>query len=146
MDQALLSTISALAGTVVGGVTSFATSYFQQQTQSKAERLAKEVAGRQELYGKFLEETARLYSFAVREDVIDYAHLVDIFALRGRILLISSPEVTQQADSVIKALVDLYMTKNVTDAYVRDSLDRGPDKDPMVSFARACRGELQRMR
>jgi hypothetical protein len=145
MDQAFISTLSALAGTVVGGLTSFATSWVTQATQSKATRLATELSRRCELYGRFLEETARLYSHAVSEEKINYTVLVDIYALRGRILLMSSDDVTKCADDVIKALIDIYIAPNQTDSEVRRKLE-DIGHDPMVAFARVCRKELGALR
>ena len=145
MDTALLSTISALAGTVVGGLTSFATSFASQYAQSRAERVAKERAKREELYGKFIEETARLYSHAQTEERINYDHMVDIFALRGRILLISSVAVTEAADAVIKEMIDIYLAPKRTDAELRADLDQAAH-DPMLGFAHVCRAELRALR
>ncbi|HEY4040635.1 MAG TPA: hypothetical protein VGM32_02195 [Rhodopila sp.] len=145
MDQAYVSTFSALAGTVVGGVTSFATSWVMQVAQSRAARLAAERNRRSELYGRFLEETARLYSHAVAEEKINYAFLVDIFALRGRILLLSSDEVAKGADEVIKKLMAIYDAPNRSDAEVRATMDDLAG-DPMVAFAQVCRRELAALR
>ena len=145
MDAAFIPTISALAGTVIGGITSFATSWLSQTAQSRAQRLAQERTKREELYSKFLEETARLYSHALTEAQVDYTKLVDIFALRGRILLTASDGVVQGADLVIRTLVDLYIAPNRSDADVRASLE-DEKQDVMAAFARACCLELRALR
>jgi hypothetical protein len=133
MDSAYISTLSALAGTAIGGVTSFATSWITQHTQSRLARLTAERARRDELYSKFLEEVARLYSHAATEEKIDHSNLVGTYALRGRILPQSSPEVAESADAVIKVLIDLYIAPNRSDEEWRKALD---DKahDPMIAF------------
>ncbi|HZC96130.1 MAG TPA: hypothetical protein VE267_08415 [Bradyrhizobium sp.] len=145
MDSAYISTLSALAGTAIGGVTSFATSWITQHTQSRLARLTAERARRDELYSKFLEEVARLYSHAATEEKIDHSNLVGIYALRGRILLQSSSEVAESADAVIKVLIDLYIAPNRSDEEWRKALD---DKahDPMIAFSEACRRELRELR
>ncbi len=145
MDQALLSTISALAGTVVGGVTSFTTSWINQASQARAARITAERERRQELYGRFLDEVSRLYSHAVTEQEVNWANLVDIFALRGRILLQSSEPVAEAANDVIKALMDLYIGPKRTAAEVRQDLEEATH-DPMKTFAHACRAELRAIR
>ena len=43
---------------------------------------------------------------------MDYAELVEIFALKGRISLRASEPVKTSADRSIKFLVDLYMAPN----------------------------------
>jgi hypothetical protein len=47
MNLAYLSTISALAGTIIGGVTTFATSWLTHTAQLKSARLAAERARRE---------------------------------------------------------------------------------------------------
>ena len=93
MDSAYLSALSALAGTMIGGVTTFLTSWTTQMAQARSARLSEERARRDQLYSKFLDETARLYSYAMSEDKINHENLVNIFALRGRILLQSSSSI-----------------------------------------------------
>jgi hypothetical protein len=52
--------LAALAGTAIGGLTSFSTSWMTQQAQARAQRIANEREKREALFGKFLEE-ARNY-------------------------------------------------------------------------------------
>ena len=141
MEPALLPTLAALAGTVVGSLTSLATTWMTQSNQARAARTAAEWTRRNELYGKFLDETARLYSLAVSKDKIDYADLVEVFALRGRITLQSDGPVTQRADAVITALIGIYMAPKRSDAEVLQDLETS-SSDLMGAFAAACRKEL----
>ena len=61
MDAAYISALAALAGTAIGGLTSFVTSWMTQHAQAKAQRLAAEREKREILFGRFLEESARLH-------------------------------------------------------------------------------------
>jgi len=56
MDAAYISALAALAGTAIGGLTSFATSRTTQQAQARAQRLAAERDARAALFGRFLDE------------------------------------------------------------------------------------------
>ena len=98
MNVAYLSTVSALAGTIIGGVTTFATSWLTHAAQVKSARLAAERARREELYGKFAEELALLYSFVLGDEGLTYNKLVAIMGLRGRIILLATPDVVASAD------------------------------------------------
>jgi hypothetical protein len=74
MDAAYISAFAALAGTAIGGLTSFATSWTTQQAQARAQRLAAERDARAALFGRFLDEAAKLYSDALqsrRDDMTD---------------------------------------------------------------------------
>jgi hypothetical protein len=142
MDSAYLSALSALAGTMIGGVTTFLTSWTTQMAQARSARLSEERARRDQLYSKFLDETARLYSYAMSEDKINHENLVNIFALRGRILLQSSSSIVEAADAIIKRLVSLYMTPNRSDNDLLRDIENSSD-DLMVAFAKVCRAELR---
>src|SRR5215831_12312662 len=72
MDAAYISAFAALAGTAIGGLTSFATSWITQQAQTRTQRLAAEREARAALFGRFLDEAAKLYSDALqnrRDDI-----------------------------------------------------------------------------
>ena len=132
----------ALARAVIGGVTTFLTSWTTQMAQARSSRLSEERARRDQLYSKFLDETARLYSYAMSEDKINHENLVNIFALRGRILLQSSSSIVEAADAIIKRLVSLYMTPNRSDDDLLRDIENSSD-DLMVAFAKVCRAELK---
>ena len=71
MDAAYISALAALAGSAIGGLTTFATSWTTQQAQARAQRVANEKEKREALFGKFLDEAAKLYADAMqnkRED------------------------------------------------------------------------------
>lgn len=140
----MFSTLSALAGTVVGGLTSFVTSWFVQNSQAKAARLAAERNKREELYGRFMDELARLYSQALTSELREYSSLVAALALRGRITLTSGAEVVEAAERAMMFIVDLYLGPNRTAAEMRAMLD-DPSNDMISDFARCCRAELQRI-
>ena len=143
MDAAYISTLSALAGTVIGAVSTFTTSWMTTRAQERAARLATERTRRDELYSRFLEELSRLYSHAVTEEKVDYTKVVSIYALRGRILLQSSKRVVDSADEAIQRVMDIYLAPNRTDAEV---LAHSRQDDPMKPFADACREELAAFR
>jgi hypothetical protein len=116
-----------------------------QASQARAQRLAAERARREELYGRFLDAIARLYAHAVAEEKVDYAKLVEIFALKGRISLRASEPVKTSADRSIKFLVDLYMAPDRSVGDVRAMMDDSA-ADPLTQFAERCREELERLR
>ena len=113
MDAAYISAFAALAGTAIGGLTSFATSWATQQAQARAQRLAAEREARAALFGRFLDEAAKLYSDALQNRRDDVAKLIG-YALLNRIRLISSPQVVEAADTVARIIVDAYLALNIT--------------------------------
>ena len=114
MDTAYISAFAALAGTAIGGLASFATSWVTQQAQSRAQRRAAERDTRAALFGRFLDEAAKLYSDALQTSRDDVTGLIGIYALTNRIRLLSTPEVVEAADTVVRIIVDTYLAPNIT--------------------------------
>jgi hypothetical protein len=142
MEAAYISALAALAGTAIGGLTSFATSWTTQHAQARTQRLAAERDTRAELFGRFLDEAAKLYSDALQNRRDDITGLISIYALTGRIRLISSPQVVEAAEIAVRNIVDAYLAPNITMQEMRANwIDR--HVDPLRDFSEACRQELQ---
>jgi hypothetical protein len=142
MEAAYISALAALAGTAIGGLTSFATSCSTQQSQAKAQRLASEREKREALFGKFLDEAAKLYADSLQNKREDLSALIAIYALANRIRLISSKRVVESADTVNRIIFDSYLSPNMSLDEVRANwVDR--QVDPLRDFSEACRDELQ---
>jgi hypothetical protein len=143
MDAAYISALAALAGSAIGGLTTFATSWTTQQAQARAQRVANEKEKREALYGKFLDEAARLYADAMqhkREDAP--AAMIGIYALTNRIRLSSSARVVEAADAITQIIIDAYLSPNMTVEEVRNKWIE-QHIDPLRDFSEACREELQ---
>ena len=142
MDAAYISAFAALAGTAIGGLTSFATSWTTQQAQARAQRLAAERDGRAALFGRFLDEAAKLYTDALQNRRDDISGLISIYALTNRIRLMSTERVIESADTVCRLIVDAYLAPNMT---LEDMRANWIDKhiDPLRDFSESCRRELQ---
>ena len=97
---------------------------------------------REALFGKFIDEAAKLYAFALQNKLDDAAALTDIYALANRIRLVSSARVVERADAVAKIIVDAYLAPNMSLEEVRATfIDQ--HIDPLRDFSEACREELQ---
>ena len=142
MDSAYISAFAALAGSAIGGLTSFVTAWATQHAQARAQRLAAEKEARAALFGRFLDEAARLYADALQNKRDETTGLIGIYALVNRIRLISSPQVVDAADTVARIIVDTYLAPNITMEEMRANwIDR--HVDPLRDFSDACRQELR---
>ena len=142
MDAAYISALAALAGTAIGGLTSFATSWMTQHAQVRSERLAAERDKREFLYSRFLEEAAKLYVDASQNKRDDPTAMISIYALANRIRLISSARVVESADDLTRIIIDTYLAPNLTIEEVRARwIER--NVDPLRDFGEACREELR---
>ena len=93
------------------------------------------------MFGRFLEEAAKLYSDALQNRRDDITGLISIYALTNRIRLTSSPQVVEAADTVCRIIIDAYLAPNITLEEMRANwIDR--HVDPLRDFSEACRKEL----
>ena len=84
MDTAYVTAFAALAGSVIGGLTSLAASWLSQHVQFRAQQLAQDLSRREELYKKFIEEASKWYADAYEHDQAKVANLVNLYALVSR--------------------------------------------------------------
>ena len=142
MDGAYVSAFAALAGTAIGGLASFATSWTTQHAQTRAQRIAAERDARAELFGRFLDEAAKLYADALQSRRDDISRLTGIYALTNRIRLTSSDRVVQGADAVARIIIESYAAPNQTMEDMRTNWIEW-HVDPLRDFSEACREELR---
>ena len=132
----MMSTMSALTGTIIGGATTFASGWLTRTAQFRAERAAEQRGKREELYGKFLDEAIRLAMSTSDNGAADF---VAIRAVRMRILLVASDDVAAQAQQIISGLEN-DATRKVGEGMVGDT------RKQLTGFAQACRRELKALR
>jgi hypothetical protein len=143
MDSAYFSTIAALAGSMIGGLTSLATSWLTQHAQFRAQERGHDLSRREDLYRDFIEEASRLYADAYEHDKADTSKLVNLYALVSRMRVRSSPRIIESADRVVRVIIETYLAPNKTFRDVPEILDNEA-MDPLREFSNACREELWR--
>ena len=144
MDSSVISTAAGLLGAIIGGLTSFLSSWVTQNVQARNQRLVAESARRQDLYGAFMDELATLYAAGLRSDTINYGDLVKVFALKGRITLMASAPVDEAADHAMRFVLDLYLGPPRSPQDMRAMMDQS-SADAIGAFARQCREEMRGM-
>jgi hypothetical protein len=141
MNVAYLSALAALAGSAVGGLTSFASAWLTQHRQARAERLSQDKSRRQKLYKQFIDEASKLYADALVHDQAEVSALVSVYALISRMRVLSSSAVIERAEAVVRMIVDAYFAPNKTFPELRKLMD-GHSIDPLRAFSEECRAEL----
>jgi hypothetical protein len=141
MDSAYVSALAALAGSAIGGLTTLAASWLTQHAQFAAQQRAGNHNLRVELYKSFIEEASRLYADAYEHDQASVANLVNLYALISRMRILSSPQVVESADRVVRVIVETYLSPNRSFRDVMELLNQG-GAHPLRDFSDACRREL----
>ena len=142
MNRAYISAFAALAGSIIGGLTSLATSWLAQRTQVSAEELIRNRRRREELYGRFIDEASRLYIDALGRDEAQASEqareLVKIYSVVSQMRFLSSRRVIQAADNIVRKIVDTYAAPKKTFPELREMLHEDAI-DPLREFSEACR-------
>jgi len=143
MDTAYISALSALGGAAIGGLTSFGSSWLTQRTQLRFTHHEAIKVKREALYAEFVDEASRLYGDALGRQRDDAAELVKLFALLGRIRLVSPRLVVTAAERTFDTIVKAYLGPNRTMHEVLDDVHRG-GFNFLIEFGEACRQDLAR--
>ena len=145
MDTAIVTGLTGIFGSLLGGSASVATAWVTQRTSNKRKEFHDELTRREKLYGQFINEcSARaLDSF---ENTLDKSErLLSIYSLLNRIRLCASDVVLGAAEGALAAIAEQYFRPNLTVEQLRALIRDGANADPLKSFAEACRAELKSM-
>jgi hypothetical protein len=92
MNAAYISAFAALAGSAIGALASFATTWLTQHQQERATRLAQEMNRRKRLYGDFIDEASRLIADALTHHLEEPSKMVPLYAIMGKLRLFDGPD------------------------------------------------------
>ena len=142
MEPAYFSAFAALAGSMIGGLTSLIASWLTQYVQFRAQQRAHDVSRREQLYAHFIDEASRWYADAFAHDTAEVANLVNLYALASRMRVLSSPRIVESADQVVRMIIETYLAPNKTFRDAVELLDNEA-MNPLRTFSNACREELR---
>jgi len=141
MDTAYFSAFAALAGSVIGGLTTFAAAWVTQRQQANVQWLSQEKTRRQELYQQFIEEASKAYVDALMHDQAAISPLASLYASVNKMRVVSTVGVTERADKLVRMIVETYFLPNKTLPELRAMMQSGA-LDFLRDFSEACREEL----
>jgi len=143
LDPSIVSGLSAVFGSLVGGGASIATAWFTQRAQSRREAVHAEIRKRELVYAEFISECSKLAIDAIDHTLDSPSALIQVYGLLNRIRLTSSDSVVKAAEISIKAIVEQYLEPNVSFADLLANIKIQPD--PLQGFSEACRYELREL-
>ena len=142
MDLTYFPAIAAL-GTVSGSFATFFTTWVVRRRQDRLRRVRETISHRQQLYKGFIEESSRLYADALVNDKSEISKLVNVYALIGRMKIVSTDEVIVAAENAGRLIIATYLSPNRTFVDLPDLIS---EMDPLHDFSEACRRELRMAR
>jgi hypothetical protein len=146
MDPAILSAASALTGSLIGGLSMLAASWFSQRWQYRVQALVHEAVQRETLYAEFIIEASKRLTDAWGHQAEGPEVLAGLYSAMERMRLTSSIEVIRVAEQVVRQVIEAYADANKTFDEVRELLRSDDWGDPLRRFAEAGRTELLALR
>ncbi len=145
MDNAIVSAMAAVLGSLVGGSATVATAWVAQKTAGRRELLHMEISKREALYGEFISECSKLFLDALGNSLGTPDKLLGAFSVLNRIRLAASPAVLTEAEGVLRRITEQYFEQELTLDQMRE-LTQSDAADPLKPFGEACRAELLSLR
>src|SRR6267143_4809605 len=140
MNDAYTSGMAALAGSAIGALASFATTWLTQHAPERTQRFAQAMALSQQLYGEFIEEASKLFTDALIHQLDDPSKFVRLYALVGKLRLFAAANVVSRAEEVMQRIGETYNLPNRDFGNPEDRHER--DVDVLRAFSEACREDL----
>jgi hypothetical protein len=144
LNPAYISALAALAGAIIGGLTSFATSWLTQRTQLRHAHREAERTELKVLFDDFIAEASRLFIEALTnktDDMDDITGLVGLYAMVGRMHLVSDQTVVDAAMRAGTTIIETYLGPDYTVRELMDHARQGKISF-LVEFSEACRKDL----
>lgn len=113
-----------------------------QRVQARAQWIVQDKLRRQELYREFIEVASKAYVDALQHGEADVSTLVEVYAKIGRMRVLSSPEVVDAADKIVRTIVDTYLEPDKTFIELREMINSG-QIDLIRGFSEVCRAEFE---
>jgi hypothetical protein len=145
MDGNVISAMSGVLGSLVGGSATVATAWITQKTLTRRELNTRDMRQREKLYGEFISECAKLLIDAFTHTLDEPGKLLALYALTNRVRLTASQPVLAEAEQLLSRIADQYFSRNLTVDEMRQ-LAHSANGDPLKAFGEACRKELTSIR
>lgn len=141
MDPALISALSALGGSILGGLISGTSTVLSQRAQSRAAQREVEITRVRDLHREFIIAASRAYGQALVSSNPAPQDLVDLYALVSRMRVAASVQTVDCAERVLVKIVDTFFAANKTVRELHESIKQHKDSvvDPLKEFAMLAR-------
>jgi len=143
MDTTILSAMSAVLGSLVGGSATVTTAWITQRTLNRRRLVAAEIRNRQNLYGEFINECSARALDSFEHTLDKSERLLSIYALLNRIRICASDKVLSEAERALASITEQYFSPNLSLEQLHSMVRDGARADPLRSFAEACRAEVR---
>jgi len=143
MDVAYVSALSALAGSVVGGLTSGCTTWLSMRLQARVGRRTADLGRRQELFKDFILTASTAYADALVNTEPKIQEIVALWAMVSRMRVLCSQATAASAEKVMRVITNISVEPPKTPTDLRRMMSEGMGSDPLQEFSEAAREEVR---
>jgi hypothetical protein len=142
MDMMSVSALSALVGSIVGGLSQGATGWINLRAQARVTRRALRVSRQEELFRDFICAASKTYAEAIQSNEPKAQDLVSLYGMISRMRVGSSAKIVACAEKVLDVTIETYRLPSKTFAEIHALVMSGEAMDPLKEFVEAAREEL----
>jgi hypothetical protein len=143
MNPAVIAALAAVGGSCAGALGPVLTAFMIQRGTDRRTSLDRTIAQRQLLYSEFIKEASALYAKSLTTQLDDLDGLIALSAVLGRIHLLASDPVVQEAELFVMLIVKQFGEPNMTIEDLRKYIPQA--QKPSSGFSLACRKELSEL-
>ena len=141
MNPAYLAALSALTGSVIGGLISGVATWLSQRSQARAGEFTRKLSRRDDLYTDFIVAASKAYGEALVSNEPQIQELVALYGMISRMRVMSSPRIVAIAEKIMSTTIDTYFAPNRTIRDLHEVIKSGKEMDPLKDFTEAVREE-----
>jgi hypothetical protein len=112
MNTIYVPAFAAFGGSAFGAISTIVTGWVARRRRLRDRHYARSISKRERLYRSFIEEASRLYADALVSDKSEIPQLVNLYALIGRMRILSSDQVVQAAERAGRLIIETYLSPN----------------------------------
>jgi hypothetical protein len=139
MNTMYAPAFAAFGGSAFGAISTIVTGWVTRRRRLRERHYARSISKRERIYRSFIEEASRLYADALVSDKSEIPQLVNLYALVGRMRILSSDEVVQAAERAGHLIIETYVSPSRKLVDLPQFME---EMDPLRGFGEACRREL----
>ena len=140
--------MSALLGALIGGGTSLGAAICSQRVHDHLQRVADEVAKREDVYAEFtMNASNMLLNAFIHDDISLDGNEQRLIGLINRMRLFAPPDVVKGGEAALRAIVEIALKPSVElRQLAKQAVARSLDPDPLLAFSEICRADLDHVR
>jgi hypothetical protein len=143
MSPSIIPAIAALAGSLLGGLSTFAASWLTSRAQYHAQKMLLRAKHLEQLYAEFITEASRHLVSSWGNQMQTPEPLAGLYSVLERIRLASSEAVVSAAENLMQQVVTAYNAPNKPYDELQRIAISGHFSSPLTEFSRTCRAELR---